>query len=232
MEGAEVALKLSGLAAKNFAVFVYAVLKDQKKTRGKTRLVRMLKEQRPLKFFTLPQERMKEFAREAKSRGLLFVPIRSRQQPGEIEIAVFADDAAKVSRVLDSLPVWIVSLLGVLLITVLSFVMALTVYGRMFKLMMYTAIAPVPLACFAGEPTGSIGKSFLRSYAGVCLEGAMIALACVIFSFMAASPPAVDPNASAVTAVWGCVGELAFNLLVLVGAVRMSDRVVKEMMGL
>lgn len=103
LEGAEAALKLSGLAAKNFAVFAYAVLKDQKKTRGKTRLVRMLKEQRPLKFFTVPAEQMKDFAREAKRRGLLFVPIRSKQRPGEIEIVVFADDAAKVNRVLECL---------------------------------------------------------------------------------------------------------------------------------
>ena len=78
----------------------------------------------------------------------------------------------------------------------------------------------------------SLGKNFLRSYAGVCLEGAIIALACIIFSVMAASPPAVDPNVSAVTAVWSYVGELIFNLLVLVGAVRMSDRIVKELLGL
>ena len=103
LEGAEVALKLSGLAAKNFAVFAYAVLKDQKKTKGKTRLVRMLKEQRPLKFFTVPSGQMREFAREAKKRGLLFVPIRNKQNPGEIELVVFADDAAKVNRVMDRL---------------------------------------------------------------------------------------------------------------------------------
>ena len=76
LEGAEVALKLSGLAAKNFAVFAYAVLKDQKKTKGKTRLVRMLKEQRPLKFFTVPSGQMREFAQEAKKRGLMFLPSR------------------------------------------------------------------------------------------------------------------------------------------------------------
>ena len=58
----------------------------------------------------------------------------------------------------------------------------------------------------------------MRSYAGVCLEGAIIALACIIFSAMASSPPAVDPNVSAVTAVWSYVGELIFNLLVLAGA--------------
>ena len=134
---------------------------------------------------------------------------------------------------LESIPLWIVTLLGSLLITVLSFVMILTVYGRMFKLYMYTAIAPLPIASFAGEPTQSVGKNFLRSYAGVCLEGAVIALACIIFSVFAASPPAVgDTSLSAVTIVWNYVGELAFNLLILVGAVKASDRIVKEIMGL
>lgn len=89
-----------------------------------------------------------------------------------------------------------------------------------------------PLSTFAGEPTSSVGRNFLRSYARVCLEGAGIALACILFSVMAASPPAVDSGVSAVTAVWSYVSELIFNLLVLVWAVRMSDRIVKELMGL
>lgn len=134
---------------------------------------------------------------------------------------------------LESIPLWIVTLLGSLLITILSFIMILTVYGRMFKLYMYTAIAPIPVATFAGEPTQSIGKNFIRSYAGVCLEGAVIALACIIFSAFAASPPAVGSvDMSAVTIVWEYIGELVFNLLILVGAVKASDRIVKEMMGL
>ena len=78
--------------------------------------------------------------------------------------------------------------------------------------LLYTAIAPVPLSSFAGEPTSNVGKNFLRSYAGVCLEGAIIALACIIFSVMATSPPAVDPNVSAVTAVWSYVGELSASV--------------------
>ena len=124
---------------------------------------------------------------------------------------------------------WIVTLLGSLLITVLSFVMILTVYGRMFKIYMYTAIAPIPISSFAGEPTQSIGKNFIRSYIGVCLEGAIIALACIIFSAYAASPPAVgDTELSAVTIVWNYVGELVFNLLVLVGAIKASDRIVSD----
>ncbi len=134
---------------------------------------------------------------------------------------------------LESIPLWIVTLLGSLLITVLSFVMIMSVYGRMFKLYMYTALAPIPIAAFAGEPSQSVGKNFIRSYAGVCLEGAVIALACIIFSVFAARPPAIsDSSLSAVTIVWNYVAELVFNLLVLVGAIKASDRIVKEIMGL
>ncbi|MDJ0306751.1 hypothetical protein [Dehalobacter sp.] len=133
---------------------------------------------------------------------------------------------------LESIPLWAVTLLGGLFITVLSFIMIMTVYGRFFKLYLYTAIAPVPLASFAGEPSQSIGVSFLKSYAAACLEGAIIILACIIFSVFAASPPVVDTGVSAVTMVWSYVGELIFNMLVLVGAVKMADRVVREMMGL
>ena len=125
-----------------------------------------------------------------------------------------------------------VTLIGGLFITVLSFIMIMSVYGRFFKLYLYTAIAPVPLSAFAGEPSQSVGKSFIKSYAAVCLEGAIIVLACIIFSLFAATPPAVNPDAAAVTMVWSYVGELVFNMLVLVGAVKMADRVVREMMGL
>ena len=132
----------------------------------------------------------------------------------------------------ESIPLWAVTLIGSLFITVLSFIIIMSVYGRFFKLYMYTAIAPVPLATFAGEPTQQIGKSFLKSYAAVCLEGAIILLACIIFSVFAASPPVVDANAAPVAMVWSYIGELAFNMLVLVGAVKMADRIVREMMGL
>ena len=110
--------------------------------------------------------------------------------------------------------------------------MILTVYGRFFKLYLYTAIAPIPLSTFAGETTQNVGKSFLKSFCGVCMEGAIIVLACIIFSLFAASPPVVDTNAAAVTMVWKYIGELIFNMLVLVGTVKISDRVVREMMGL
>lgn len=146
--------------------------------------------------------------------------------PGEIVEAV--EDCG----FFESIPLWAVTLIGGLFITVLSFIMIMSVYGRFFRLYLYTAIAPIPLSTFAGEPSQNVGKSFIKSYAAVCLEGAIIVLACIIFSLFAASPPAVDPNAAAVTMVWTYIGELIFNMLVLVGAVKMADRVVREMMGL
>lgn len=133
---------------------------------------------------------------------------------------------------LESIPLWAVTLIGSLFITILSFIMIMSVYGRFFRLYLYAAIAPIPLSTFAGEPSQNVGKSFIKSYAAVCLEGAIIVLACIIFSVFAASPPVVEEGASAVTMVWSYVGELIFNMLVLVGAVKMSDRVVREMMGL
>ncbi len=132
----------------------------------------------------------------------------------------------------ESIPLWAVTLIGGLFITVLSFIMIMTVYGRFFKLYLYTAIAPIPLSTFAGEPTQSVGKSFIKSYCAVCLEGAIIVLSCIIFSLFASSPPVVDANAAAVTQVWKYIGELVFNMLVLVGTIKLSDRVVREMMGL
>ena len=132
----------------------------------------------------------------------------------------------------ESIPLWAVTLIGSLFITVLSFILIMTVYGRFFKLYMYTALAPIPLSTFAGEPSQNVGKSFIKSYCAVLLEGAVIVLACIIFSVFAASPPVVDANAAAVTQVWAYIGELVFNMLVLVGSVKMSDRIIREMMGL
>ncbi|MBQ8901751.1 MAG: hypothetical protein IJY87_01630 [Bacilli bacterium] len=132
----------------------------------------------------------------------------------------------------ESIPLWAVTLIGGLIVTVLSYIMIMTVYGRFFKLYLYTAIAPIPLSTFAGEPVQQIGKSFFKSYAGICLEGAIIVLSCIIFSLFASTPPVIDTSAAAVTQVWKYIGELVFNMLVLVGTIKMSDRVVREMMGL
>lgn len=154
---------------------------------------------------------------------------------GAAQKTVLPDEVVKAVEdcgFFESIPLWAVTLIGGLFITVLSFIMIMSVYGRFFRLYLYTAIAPLPLSTFAGEPSQNIGKSFLKSYAAVCLEGAIIVLACIIFSLFASSPPVANPDAAAVAMVWGYIGELVFNMLVLVGAVKMADRVVREMMGL
>lgn len=199
-----------------------------------------------------PEHALKLFIRFALAKGLITYGLELmmalfRIVQGTIDTIMNAAGFGAASRTIlpdeivtavedcgffESIPLWAVTLIGRLFITVLSFVMIMTVYGRFFKLYLYTAIAPVPLSTFAGEPSQNVGKSFIKSYAAVCLEGAIIVLACVIFSLFASSPPAVDPDAAAVSMVWSYIGELVFNMLVLVGAVKMADRVVREMMGL
>ena len=136
-------------------------------------------------------------------------------------------------KLLQSIPLWIVSLLGSLFITVMSFILILTVYGRFFKLYLYTALSPLPLASFAGEGTSSMGKAFIKSYTGVCLEGAAIVLACLVYSaFLSSSAPAVDSSLPAVTMAWKYIGQLIFNMLILTGLVKGSDRIIREMFGM
>ena len=134
---------------------------------------------------------------------------------------------------MESIPLWLVSVLGSLFITVMSFILILTVYGRFFKLYLYTTISPLPLASFAGEGTSSMGKAFIKSYTGVCLEGAVIVLACLIYSaFLSGSAPAADGSLPPVTMAWEYIGQLIFNMLILTGLVKGSDRVVREMFSL
>lgn len=199
-----------------------------------------------------PEHALKMFLRFAIAKGVVTYGL-------ELMMAIFAIIQGVVSRIMttsgisgatkttlpqemidaiedcgffESIPLWAVTLIGSLFITILSFIIIMTVYGRFFKLYMYTAIAPIPLSTFAGQPTQNVGKSFIKSYAAVCLEGAIIVLACVIFSLFASTPPVVDPDAAPTAMAWKYIGELIFNMLVLVGSVKMSDRIVREMMGL
>ena len=167
-------------------------------------------------------------------QGVISTIMNSAGFGGNVETVLPAEIVTAIEDCgfFESIPLWAITLIGGLFVWVLSFVMILSVYGRFFKLYMYTAIAPIPLSTFAGEPTQNVGKSFLKSYAGVCLEGAIIVLACIIFSVFAASPPVVDTTATAASMVWSYIGELIFNMLILVGSVKMADRIVREMMGL
>lgn len=144
--------------------------------------------------------------------------------PGEVQTAI------ENVGFLASIPLWLVTILGSLFITVLSFIMILTVYGRFFRLYMYTALAPIPLATFAGDSTQSVGVAFLKTYVGVCMEGAVIVLACIIYAGFVGTP--VVATGEATTMVWSYLAETVFNMLVLVGLIKGSDRIIHEMMGL
>lgn len=133
---------------------------------------------------------------------------------------------------LESIPLWAVTLIGSLFITVMAYILIMTVYGRFFKLYIYIALAPIPLSTASGESTQHIAVTFIKSFCGVCLESAVIALGCIIFSYFASSPPALGENLEAINMVWAYVSEVVFNMLVLVGTVKASDRIIKEMMGL
>ena len=140
--------------------------------------------------------------------------------------------AVEACNFFESIPLWAVTLIRRTIYNSSFICMILTVYGRFFKIYLYTALSPVALASFAGEPTQNIGRSFIKGYSAVCLEGVIIMLSCVIFSLFASSPPVIDTNAAAVNMVWKYIGELIFNMLVLVGTVKISDRLVREMLGL
>ena len=131
-----------------------------------------------------------------------------------------------------AIPVWAVCFIAHLAFIVISIGLLLTVYGRFFRIYMYTAIAPIPLSTLAGQPTENIAKSFLKSYAGVCMQGVVIVLACIIFTAYAGSMPEIDTSAEPLAMVWTYVSEVVFNLLILLGLVKGSDRIIHDMMGL
>ena len=103
LEGTEVALKLTGSAAKNIATMIYTVLKnrDKNKTKGRQRLTAMLKSGKELKVFTVSEEHLKQFAAEAKRYGVVYCALRGKEKSadGMVDIMVRAEDASKINRI-------------------------------------------------------------------------------------------------------------------------------------
>ena len=153
-----------------------------------------------------------------------------------LEFTIPSDVSTKFDSVgiLDgAIPLWAVCFIAHIALIVISMVLLLTVYGRFFRIFIYAAIAPIPLSTIAGQPTENIGKSFLKSFAGVCLQGVVIVLACIIFTaYAASSPTAIDTTLEPIEMVWGYVVSVVFNMLVLLGLVKGSDRIIHDMMGL
>ena len=100
LNGVEVAAKLSGSAAKQLAIMIYAILKDQKKTKGKIRLTNMLRSGKELKVFAVKDGDLQKFCQEAKKYGVLYCVLKDKNaSDGITDIMVRAEDAAKVNRI-------------------------------------------------------------------------------------------------------------------------------------
>jgi hypothetical protein len=102
LKGIEVIAKISGEGAKNLAVYLYAILKDQKKTKGRIRLEGLLRSGKELKVFAVRDEDLQKFTREAKRYGVLYCALRDKKDTdGMCDIMVRAEDAAKINRIVE-----------------------------------------------------------------------------------------------------------------------------------
>ncbi|OJU18301.1 MAG: hypothetical protein BGN88_00985, partial [Clostridiales bacterium 43-6] len=100
LEGAEVAVKLTGTGALKLAQIIYAILKQQEKTKGKSRLSSMLRSGKALKVFTVREDELKRFSDEAKRYGVLYCVLKDKESPdGNCDVMVRADDASKINRI-------------------------------------------------------------------------------------------------------------------------------------
>lgn len=102
LEGGEVAIKLAGAGAKQLAILLYAILREQKKTKGKTRLTNMLRSGKELKVFAVKDSDLQLFCREAKKYGVLYCVLKDRDATdGLTDIMVRAEDASKINRIFE-----------------------------------------------------------------------------------------------------------------------------------
>ena len=102
LETGEVAVKLAGEGAKQLAILLYAILREQKKTKGKTRLTNMLRSGKELKVFAVKDSDLQLFCREAKKYGVLYCVLKDRDATdGLTDIMVRAEDASKINRIFE-----------------------------------------------------------------------------------------------------------------------------------
>ena len=104
LEGFEVAAKITGAGAKNIAILLYSILKEEKKTKGKARLTNMLRSGKELKVFTVKSGDLKKFTQEAKKYGVLYCVLadRGNKDPNaEVDVIARAEDASKISRIVE-----------------------------------------------------------------------------------------------------------------------------------
>ncbi len=104
LEGFEVAARITGAGAKNIAILLYSILKEEQKTKGKARLTNMLRSGKELKVFTVKSGDLKKFTQEAKKYGVLYCVLADRKNKdpnAEVDVIARAEDASKISRIVE-----------------------------------------------------------------------------------------------------------------------------------
>lgn len=104
LEGFEVAAKITGAGAKNIAILLYSILKEERKTKGKARLTSMLRSGKELKVFTVKNGDLKKFTQEAKKYGVLYCVLtdkKNKDPNAEVDVIARAEDASKISRIVE-----------------------------------------------------------------------------------------------------------------------------------
>lgn len=132
----------------------------------------------------------------------------------------------------DRLGPWVISLLGSIAVTIAAMFVLITIYGRFFKIYIYMVLSPIPLATLAGKSTSRVGESFIRSYAGVCLEGAVVMLAMIIYTLIMTTSPVLTNGGSASKLMWEYLTQTLLGMILLVMFVKSSSTLVREMFGL
>lgn len=146
-------------------------------------------------------------------------------------------DSISDAKLMTRIGCWLIALLGVVVMVAVCIIILLTVYSRFFKVYIYTAISPIPLATFGAVSTSKVGKGFLRSYGAICLEAVVIILACVIFSAITQSTAGlgldgvISGGADASSKLLNYSIQHIISMLILLAVVKASDRLVREFMS-
>ncbi|MDR3209969.1 MAG: hypothetical protein LBT36_05020 [Oscillospiraceae bacterium] len=143
-------------------------------------------------------------------------------------------EAIENTSFLNSIALMVVTLVGVLAILAALLLIKLKIYGRFFRIAIYTSLAPIPLAGFAGDSTAFMGKAFVKGVAGIAIEGGIIMLACGIWAVLARTldPEIISSGATSTAIVFAYLAEVLFGVLLLVTSVMGSEKLVHHVLGL
>jgi len=165
-------------------------------------------------------------------QGIIRTIMQTASIEGASEVTVPESliQAVEGSSLLDGMGLWILTLIGCIAVFAITFMLVMTVYGRIFKLYICLILAPIPLSSFAAEQHAGMGRNYLKGFAGVCMEGAVIMICCLLYTMLSNTTVVLDPETGANIQLLIYLYYLLFNMLILLGTVKASDRIVKELL--